>query len=102
MYVSGRTPTRTLTIPNAQLREITKRVMGDPRVQRAMEKRGMNRATAEKSALSKLSKVSVTAKPDTSALVRKLERKLALETSPLRQVEIRRALAFAKLEGGAK
>ena len=38
MYVSGRTPPRTLTIPNAQVREIVKHVLADPRIQAAAAK----------------------------------------------------------------
>ncbi len=95
MYVASRTPPRSLTIPNAQVREIVKRVMSDARVQHAMKKRGANRATVEKVALSKLTK------RDASARVRELERKLAL-AGPVEAVAIRRDLAFAKLEGGAK
>lgn len=95
MYVSGRTPPRTLTIPNAQIREITKRVMRDPRIVLATDVLGMKRAAVEKSALSKL------AKRDAGARIRELERKLS-QANPVEAVAIRRDLAFARLEGGAK
>lgn len=95
MYVSGRTPPRTLTIPNAQIREIAKSVLRDARVKRAMEDLGISRERVEKVALSKLTK------RDASARVRELERKLS-QANPVEAVAIRRDLAFARLEGGAK
>ncbi len=118
MYVSGRTPPRTRSIPGvpltksasgvlvertptvklaaSQVREIVKAVMRDPRIVGAMTVLGMNRAAIEKAALVNL------AKRDATARVRELERKLAAEPNPVQQVEIRRRIAFAKLEGGTK
>lgn len=95
VFTTGRSPSRTLTIPNAQVREITKRVLRDARVRHAMETHGVSRERVEKLALASLSKLGA------SARVRELERKLAL-AGPVEAVAIRRDLAFAKLEGGAK
>jgi hypothetical protein len=38
MFVTGRTPPRARSIPDAQVREIVKRVLADPRIQRAAAK----------------------------------------------------------------
>lgn len=38
MFVTGRTPPRARSIPDAQMREIVKRVIADPRIQRAAAK----------------------------------------------------------------
>ena len=38
MFVTGRTPPRARSIPDAQVREIVKRVLEDPRIQRAAAK----------------------------------------------------------------
>jgi len=123
MYVSGRTPPRTRSIPGvpltksvsgvfaertptvklpaAQVREIVKAVMNDPRIVGAMTVLGMNRATVEKSAMQKLGSITMK-KVGNVARVRELEKKLAAEPNPVQQVELRRQLAFAKLEGGSK
>ena len=38
MFVTGRTPPRARSIPDVQMREIVKRVLADPRIQRAAAK----------------------------------------------------------------
>ncbi len=38
MFVTGRTPPRARSIPDAQMREIVRKVLADPRIQRAAAK----------------------------------------------------------------
>lgn len=96
MFVSGRTPPRTVVIPNALARAIVKRVVNDPRIQRAAWKKftfDLDRLTRD--AIAKV--VHVAPDPELT----QLQRKLAAESNILKRAAIEREIAFAKL-GGAR
>ena len=111
MYVPTRsraTAAPSRTVPTIEKRRVDRavptvvnRVLGDPRVQRAMRKHGIRDMGALVESIAR-PVIAVGLDPE----VRRLENKLAATTNIMKRVELERDLAFAKASamqrGGAK
>lgn len=101
-------------IPGSQMEKIVDRVIATPRMQAllgGLAHLGIGADAIKKSALRKLAPLTLRkgTKPTASAAaararVARLEKELAAQPNPVLQTEIRRKLAFARLEakGGSK